>query len=164
MDQEYTEEIALLGHLIVAFNDLEIAMGGALTRILLRQDDELVAAVFISVLGFSQKHALLKALAVKLDDAQQRSRLLKLLEKARHLNEGRNRYIHAGYTPVTGENDEVMLVLHQRLKDFSKETLDSTDEIFKYIKPINSAELVALSNDLADLASELSILSEEFFT
>ena len=81
---------APLGNLVIAFNDLEIAMGGALMHIL-RNDDEFVGTVFISVLGFSQKYALLKALAVKLDNTKKRDDLLALLETARHLNEERNR-------------------------------------------------------------------------
>lgn len=154
---------APLGHLVIAFNDLEIAMGGALMHIL-RNDDEFVGTVFISVLGFSQKYALLKALAVKLNNTKKRDELLALLETARRLNEERNRYVHAGYTSIMGDNDQVMFVLHQRLKDFSKESLfRMNDDSFRYIKQIDSGKLVSLANDTSILASELSVLSEQFY-
>lgn len=161
-DGPYDDLAAPLGNLVIAFNELEIAMGGALMRIL-RNDDDFVGAVFVSVLGFFQKHALLKALASKLEDTNVRNELLEALEDARRFSEERNRFVHAGYTTVTGDSDEVMLVLHQRLKDFSKENLFSTaNEIFKYIKPVNTEELKELSDDTAALAFRLLQLSEKF--
>jgi hypothetical protein len=159
----YAELASELGNLVIAFNELEISMGGALMRIL-RNDDDFVGAVFVSVLGFFQKHALLKALSVKIENLQVRNELLELLDNSRRISEERNRFVHAGYTAVTGNKDQLMMVLHQRLKDFSKENLFSTaSEIFKFIKPIDPDELQKLSNEATTLAFDLGQISERFY-
>ena len=62
---KYEELPAYLGNLVMSFNDLEIALGGALMRIL-KNNDDYIGAVFVSVLGFRQKYDLLRALAKKI--------------------------------------------------------------------------------------------------
>ena len=73
MAQDPYDELATqLGHFIVAFNGLEVALGGALMR-LLKHDDEEIGAAFVAILGFSHKHALLTALAHKIPDQNART-------------------------------------------------------------------------------------------
>jgi hypothetical protein len=96
-DDPFLELATPLGILVIAFNELEVSLGGALMRIL-RNDDDYVGAVFVSVLGFEQRYRLLKALAPKIDDQGIRSEFLELLEQAKGIAERRNRYVHAEYT------------------------------------------------------------------
>jgi len=42
------EVASYLGRLVMSFNDLEVAIGGALMRVLLKEDDEYVGAVFVA--------------------------------------------------------------------------------------------------------------------
>jgi len=57
-----------------------------------------------------------------------------------------------------------MTVLHQRLKDFSKESrFDTVAEIFKYIRPINSDELAELADEASMIAFNILQESEMFF-
>src|SRR5229473_2678974 len=54
--------------------------------------------------------------------------------------------------------------VHQRLKDYSKETrFDTLANIFKYITPIDPKDLEELSNDASVIASRLLALSETFY-
>ena len=84
---DYENLPAHLGNLVMAFDELEIALGGALMRIL-RNKDEFIGAVFISVLGFRQKYDLLKALAAKIDDKNLKGQFLETT--ARPLTRGRD--------------------------------------------------------------------------
>jgi hypothetical protein len=158
----YEDLPARLGNLVMAFNELEIALGGALMRIL-RNKDEFVGAVFVSVLGFRQKYDLLKALAAKIENKGLKGEFLVALDSARAISEERNRYIHAGYTTIMRDQDTIEVVVHQRLRDFSKENLDdATVETFKYIKPIDTEQVTELSNDASALAFSILQLSERF--
>ncbi len=57
-----------------------------------------------------------------------------------------------------------MAFLHQRLKDYSKETrFDTLANIFKYLTPIDPKDLEELSNDASVIASRLLALSETFY-
>jgi Lon protease-like protein len=153
-----------LGVLIICFNELEVALGGALMRIL-KNSDEYVGAVFVSVLGFDQRYRLLKALAIQITDPTTRKEFLDLLEEARGVSERRNRFVHAEYTAVKDDDNETIAFLHQRLKDYSKESsFDTMANIFKYITPIDPEDLEELSNDASIIASRLLALSENFFT
>jgi hypothetical protein len=115
----YEDIPANLGNLIIAFNELEIALGGALMRIL-RNTDEYTGAVFVSVLGFRQKYDLLRALATKIENEQVKTDFLEALDSARRISEERNRFVHAGYTTLMRDQNTIEVVVHQRLKDFFK--------------------------------------------
>lgn len=159
---KYEELPAQLGSLVMAFNELEIALGGALMRIL-RNDDDFIGAVFVSVLGFRQKHDILKALSTKIENAEVKSDFLEALDSAKLISEERNRYVHAGYTTYMRDSETIEVVVHQRLRDFAKESLyDSTHEMFQYIKPINPQHLAELSDEASALAYSILQLSERF--
>lgn len=108
-----------LGNLVMAFNELEIALGGALMRIL-HNEDEYIGAVFVSVLGFRQKCDLLKALAIKTDDEHLRDEFLETLASANWISEERNRLIHAGYTTLMSDKNTIEVIVHQRLSSQSR--------------------------------------------
>ena len=59
------EVASYLGRLVMSFNDLEVAIGGALMRVLLKEDDEYVGAVFVANLNFSQRFAVIRALTIE---------------------------------------------------------------------------------------------------
>jgi hypothetical protein len=162
-DHPFLELATPLGVLIICFNELEVALGGALMRIL-KNSDEYVGAVFVSVLGFDQRYRLLKALAIQIADLTIRKEFLNLLEEARGVSERRNRFVHAEYTAVKNDDEETMAFLHQRLKDYSKESrFDTMANIFKYITPVDPEDLEELSNDATGIASRLLALSETFY-
>ena len=131
---------------------------------ILKNSDEYVGAVFVSVLGFDQRYRLLKALAIQIADLTIRKEFLALLEEARGVSERRNRFVHAEYTAVKNDDNETMAFLHQRLKDYSKESqFDTMANIFKYITPVDPTDLEGLSNDASGVASRLLALSETFY-
>src|SRR5258708_7131058 len=131
MNHDPFQELATpLGVLVISFNDLEVALGGALMRIL-KNDDDYVGAVFVSVLGFEQRYRLLLALSGKINDPKVRESFLELLEDAKEIAERRNRFVHAEYTMVKSDDNQTVDFLHQRLKDFSKESrFDKLSNIF----------------------------------
>jgi hypothetical protein len=100
MNHDPFQELATpLGILVISFNDLEVALGGALMR-LLKNDDDYVGAVFVSVLGFEQRYRLLSALSVKIKESKVRESFRELLDDAKEIAERRNRFVHAEYTMV----------------------------------------------------------------
>ena len=93
------DEIAkALGHLVLAFNDLEVALGGALMY-LLKQDEE-VGAAFIAHLGAATKIRLLQHLDRRIEDENTRYAFRGLVQRAAEINVERNRYIHSEYWSV----------------------------------------------------------------
>jgi hypothetical protein len=161
----YKDLPAHLGNFIMVFNDLEIALGGALMRFL-RNTDEYIGAVFVSVLGFRQKYDLLRALSSKIQNQDLKDEFLEALDSAKLISEERNRYIHAGYTTFMRDENTIAAIVHQRLRDFSKENLDDhiTEEGFKYIHPIDLAHLAEITDDASALAFSILQLSERFDT
>ena len=159
----YDELATPLGHFLIAFNGLEVALAGALMRIL-HQNDELVGHAFVAILGFRQKFELLKALAPLVSHDGAREKLLELLEDANTINEARNRFVHSDYSPVFGDDGDTLVFLHQRLKDFLRtpRTLSAT-ELFKQYRPANPEELLDLANDASVLSDQLLRVSERFF-
>lgn len=154
----YDDLATPLGHLVIAFNKLEVALTLALMTIL-KQDEK--AASDFARLGFSHKFDRMTALLIEDDDIHKQ--LSELLDRAMRANEERNRLVHAEYTAVLGDNQEVLVFLHQKLRDFGKQGKDeSLAEIFKHIKPINSEEVGAAANDAGTVANDLLVLSEKF--
>jgi hypothetical protein len=163
MPENYYDELARpLGYLVMAFNDLEVALGGALMR-LLKQDDD-VGAVFVAHLNCSTKLNILEALEIKIYDPNRRAEFHETLRLARDINTHRNTLVHSEYTPVVDEHSqEVYAILHRRLRDSAKpDKLDTVKGIFKHIKPVNAEEIMDLANDAAQLASQILSLSEKF--
>jgi hypothetical protein len=66
----YDKVATSLGHLVIAFNELEVALGGALMH-LLKQDED-VGAAFVAHLAASQKIRLLQELEGKIDHESSR--------------------------------------------------------------------------------------------
>jgi hypothetical protein len=163
MAQDPYDELATpLGHFIVAFNGLEVALGGALMR-LLKHDDEEIGAAFVAILGFSHKHALLTALAHKIPNQNTRTTFVGYLKEAKSINVSRNKYIHSEYISVLGEENEPLAFLHQRLKDSLKPNkASSMAAVFKAIQPVNPEDLTELANDASSLALNILTLSERF--
>src|SRR5258707_7816658 len=93
MNHDPFQELATpLGVLVISFNELEVALGGALMRIL-KNSDEYVGAVFVSVLGFDQRYRLFKALAILIVDLSTRKVFLDLFEESTGLVEQRHRFV-----------------------------------------------------------------------
>ena len=65
MIDQYEAVAPALGYLILGFNELEVALGGALMYLL--KQDELVGAAFIAYLGAAQKIKLLLALEERIE-------------------------------------------------------------------------------------------------
>lgn len=162
----YGDLAAPLGTLVIAFNELEVSMGGALMRIL-KNEDDFVGSVFVSILGFRQKYALLVALAIKIENSSVRSELFDLLEAAKTISERRNRFVHAEYTPVKNAEDvdkDVSYILHQRLKDFAKENhYSSSRDVFTFITPARGKDISELADEASQVAFSLLQVSERFY-
>jgi hypothetical protein len=98
MADKFDELATALGHLVVAFNDLEVALGGALMY-LLKQDEE-VGAAFTAHLGVATKIRLLQDLDRRIEDENTRCEFRGLVKRALEINMERNRYIHSEYWSV----------------------------------------------------------------
>jgi hypothetical protein len=160
MSRDHYEEIASpLGHLVMAFNELEVAAAGAIMHIL--DQEERVGSVFVA-LNFSVKLKMLKSLEFKYEQHPRCNEFRQLVKDAEKINEGRNRFIHAEYWPVT-EGDDTMTILMRRLRDASKPLSEkSMNETFKIIMPANPEEVMELANDAAYVAFGMLQLSEKF--
>ena len=154
------DEIAkALGHLVLAFNDLEVALGGALMY-LLKQDEE-VGAAFIAHLGAATKIRLLQHLDRRIEDENTRYAFRGLVQRAAEINVERNRYIHSEYWSVPAT--ELTVMLHRSLRNANKpvEYPITIGELTKeYVNAANEEEIMDLANDATQLAMHLLQLSE----
>jgi hypothetical protein len=83
---------------------------------------------------------------------------------AKEIAERRNRFVHAEYTIVRSDDNKTADFLHQRLKDFSKESrFDKLSNIFKYIALVDPTELAELSDRAAIVAMKILDISERFY-
>lgn len=151
-----------LGHVILEFNYLEVDAGRMIAR-LLKQDD-VTAGIFAGVLPFIEKLKLIQMLAAtKVQDAAMQLKFEALVKKATELNTQRNLYVHAEYMPVVGPNDELVKMLHRRLKDNGK-TVDGSKgrTVHDLLQPVDDKSLKAIANDIHHLASRVRALAEEY--
>jgi hypothetical protein len=161
MSDPYFERFAgPLGHVILEFNYLEVDGGRMIAR-LLRQDD-VTAGVFAGTPSFLDKLKLIQRLVVlKVQDEALRNEFNKLVKEATTINELRNRYVHAEYMPVIGSSDELLKMLHRRLKDADK-TVDHSKDIHDLLQPVDDEALKKLASDIHDLAYRMRVLAERF--
>jgi hypothetical protein len=164
MTQNPHDELARsLGHFVMAFNDLEVALAGVLMRIL-QSNDEVVGNAFVVVLGFRQKSDLIKALAPRVQKQGVREELLELLDEAGTVNEARNRFFHSEYRPVYGDEGDTMGLLQQRLKDFLRHRdFSAMEEFVKRTGPTKPEDITDLANDAASISQQMLRVSERFW-
>ena len=75
----------------------------------------------------------------------------------------RNRYVHAEYMPVVGPNDELVKMLHRRLKDSGKAVDESKGgTIHDLLQPVDDKSVKALANDIHQLAFRMRALAEKY--
>ncbi len=163
MTDPFEKVAPALGHLVLGFNELEVALGGALMY-LLKQDED-VGAAFVAHLGAAQKIRLLLELEGKIDHEPTRKEFHEVVERAAEINASRNLYIHSEYWP-TYDTPEASVMLHRRLRDATKPVTFPVklDELRKnYIKAADPEEIMDLANDAAQLAQDLLQLSENMF-
>jgi hypothetical protein len=149
----------VLGHFVLGFSELEIALGGAIMR-LLKQDDR-VGAVFAGLLSFSNKLEVLHALDFKIERQDVRDQFKELLQKAREINTERNRLVHGEYRTVGSQDSYAMMV--SRLKDSHKyDFRDGIQTNLKYIQFFNVDRVMDLANDASLLSNTILNFSEQF--
>jgi hypothetical protein len=160
LDPHFEKFASPLGHVLLEFNYLEMDVGRLLAR-LLRQDD-VTAAVLGGSLSFSVKTGLIRTLAkLKVQDAEIHNEIMALIKEAKRVNGLRNRYIHAEYMPVLGPNDELLEMLHRRLRDSDK-TIDAStgDALRDLLLPVDEDSLRKLAHEINDLALRTRVLAE----
>ncbi|MCW2114420.1 hypothetical protein [Bradyrhizobium elkanii] len=161
---DHYDKVAIsLGHLVIAFNELEVALGGALMH-LLKQDED-VGAAFIAHLGASQKIRLLQELEGKIDHEATRQEFHDLVCRVDEINSQRNHLIHAEYMSVY-VTEQLPVLLRRRLRDFMKPvkfpvTIEELSK--KYVQMADPEEITELANDAAELAINLIQLSENLY-
>lgn len=162
LDQHFGPFAEPLGHVILEFNLLEIALGNMLARLLKANDS--VAAVFIAQMSFSQRLTILRmvAKAVILEEGM-RKEFKHVFAKAEAVNTERNRYIHAEYMPTVGPDDRLMAMMFRRLRDSTK-TADTSkgQTIFDLLTPLEPNTLQALANEIHLLTYDVRVLTEKF--
>ena len=163
MPDHYDKLATAIGHLVIAFNELEVALGGALMN-LLKQDDN-VGAAFVAHLGAATKIRLLQELEGKIDHESTRQEFHKLVAQAAEINSSRNGLIHSEYWPVQ-TTEQIKVMLHRRLRDSTRpvEFPVTIEELSKkYIRAADADEIADLANDAAQLAIDLLQLSENLY-
>ena len=161
---DHYDKVAIsLGRLVIAFNELEVALGGALMH-LLKQDED-VGAAFVAHLGTSQKIRLLQELEGKIDHEATRQEFHEIVCRVDEINSQRNRLIHAEYLSVQA-TEQLQVLLHRRLRDFTKPvkfpvTMQELSK--KYVQAADPEEIMELANEAAELAISLIQLSENLF-
>ena len=161
-DVHFEKFAAPLGHVLLEFNYLEVDVGRMIAR-LLRQDD-VTAAVFAGVISFLEKLKLIKMLAAtKVQDPALRCEFDALVKDATDLNAKRNRYVHSEYIPVVDPNDELVKMLHRRLKDGGKSADGSTGRAIQdLLQPVDERSLKSLAADTHRLAFRTRSLAEKY--
>lgn len=161
-DPYFEKYASPLGHVVLEFNYLEVDVGKMIAR-LLRQDD-VTAGIFAGMLSFVEKLKLIQALAeTKVQDVSMRRDFASLVKDATDLNAKRNRYIHSEYMPVVGPDDELMKMLHLRLKDSGKSFNTSKGgSIHDLLQPVDEQELKNLGVDIHKLAHRTRVLAERY--
>ena len=149
-----------IGMLVISFNELEIALGGALMHIL--GQDEQTGAVFASHLSASAKLKLLDALKFKIPDGRYKNEFIEQLQRATEVNSDRNRFIHSEYWSHE-EGVEEPIVLHRKLRDARQPTAYpvTVGQLSTHIKTVSSTEIGDLANDAASLASDILHVTEK---
>ncbi len=152
-----------LGHLVIAFNELEVALGGALMHLLKR--DEEVGAAFVAHLTASQKIRLLQELEGKIDHETTRQDLHDIVCRINEVNSQRNHLIHSEYWSVSA-TEHLNVLLHRRLRDSTKPVKFpvTLEELSKnYVQEADPEEIMDLANDAAELSISLIQLSENLY-
>jgi hypothetical protein len=160
MADKFDELATALGHLVVAFNDLEVALGGALMY-LLKQDEE-VGAAFTAHLGVATKIRLLQDLDRRIEDENTRCEFSGLVKRALEINMERNRYIHSEYWSVP-TTEQLTVMLRRSLRNSNKPVnypITIGELTKEYVNAANEEEIMDLANDAAQLAMHLLHLSE----
>ena len=152
-----------LGHVILEFNNLEVDVGRMIAR-LLRQDD-VTATIFAGTISFLDKIKLVQMLvATKVQDPPLRREFDAIAKDATDLNAKRNRYVHSEYLPVVGPNDELVKVLHRRLKDGAKSADRATGRsVQNLFQPVDERRLMSLAADIHRLAFRVRALAEKYY-
>ena len=161
-DAHFEKFAAPLGHVLLEFNYLEVDAGRVIAR-LLRQDD-VTAAVFAGAISFLEKLKLIKMLAAtKVQDPALRREFDALVKDATDLNAKRNRYVHSEYIPVVDPNDELVKMLHRRLKDGAKSADGSAGRTIQdLLRPVDERSLRSLAADIHRLALRTRALAEKY--
>lgn len=161
-DAHFERFAAPLGHIVLEFNYLEVDAGRMIAR-LLRQDD-VTAAVFAGTLSFLEKLKLIKALAItKVQDLALRREFEALVKDATAVNTRRNRYVHSEYFPVVDPNDELVKMLHRRLRDGAKSANGSAGRAIQNLfQPVDERSLRSLAADIHRLAFQTRSLAEKY--
>ena len=151
-----------LGHVILEFNYLEVDAGRMIAR-LLKQDD-VTATIFAGAIPFIGKVKLIQMLvAAKVHDDILRREFDVFVKNATDLNAKRNRYVHSEYMPVMGPNDELVKMLHRRLKDGGKSADGSAGRtIQNLLQPVDEKGLKALAAEIHQLAFRTRSLAEKY--
>ena len=160
MADKFDELAKALGHLVLAFNDLEVALGGALMY-LLKQDEE-AGAAFTAHLGAAQKIRLLQDLDGRIENENTRREFREMVKRSAEINTERNRYIHSEYWPVPA-TEQLTAMPHRSLRNFTKPVnypITIGELTKEYVNAANEEEIMDLANDAAGLAIELLQLSE----
>ena len=161
-DAYFEKFAAPLGHVILEFNNLEVDAGRMIARLL--RENDVTAAVFAGTLRFLEKLKLIKALAAtKVQDAALRREFDALVKDATELNAERNRYVHSEYMPVIGPNDQLLKMLHRRLKDGAKSADGSPGRTIQdLLRPLDEKSLRSLAADIHSLAFRTRTLAAKY--
>ena len=85
------------------------------------------------------------------------------MKDATDLNAKRNLYVHSEYIPVVDPNDELVEMLHRRLKDVAKSADGSAGRAIQdLLQPVDERSLRSLPADIHRLAFRTRSLAEKY--
>jgi hypothetical protein len=161
-DDPFEDLARAIGMLVISFNELEVALGGALMHLL--NQDEATGSVFVSHLSAGVKINLLQGFAFKIADAGLKKEFSELLAQAAEANIERNRFIHSEYwvNPDTSSSAKP-ITLYRKLRDAHQPTAFpvTIKELSNYIRTVNAEEVSEWANDTAMLAMNLLEFAEK---
>jgi hypothetical protein len=155
----WSEVAPLLGRLLIEFNNVEIETGLLVCSIL--NQERSIAGVFSAVLSFSQKIALVDALAAaKYLPSEIESQVQKILTEARRLNSIRNQVVHSEYSFESPDIDMPWLWWRKH-RDRPQREKDFPVLVTASYSSIEISFLEKAVEDAGDLATRTSCLSND---
>jgi hypothetical protein len=158
LDPTYEKIAGPLGHLIIEFNALELAVASLVARLL--SQDENVAAAFLTI-SFSARLTIARQITdIKVLDLEHRSAIETELQNAQGVNAERNAYIHSEYLGVGGASPDVLRGKHRdRVAAF---LAPDSAETHTFYPTVRVDHIIAQADKAHNTAQNIRALAERY--
>ena len=158
LDPTYEKIAGPLGHLIIEFNALELAIASLIARLL--SQDEYVAAAFLRI-SFSERLTIARQITtIKVLDLDHRAAIETELQNAQGINAERNAYIHSEYLGVGGDSADVLRGKHRdRVAAF---LAPDSAETHTFYPTVSVDHIIAQADKANNTAQNIRALAEKY--